>query len=155
MGKLRVLCVAAALARARAVGLGVVQNLVFAALSDWGGQAESPFTTPGQLASAAALGRVADTERPKFVVSAGGNFLPQGLPGATPRRAARAAPPCAGERRSAGQERFVGRRRRARRRARSPQRLGARPSGPGLTRRTAARSWRAVAEQPDAFRGHL
>jgi hypothetical protein len=99
MGKLRVLCVAAALARARAVGLGVVQNLVFAALSDWGGQAESPFTTPGQLASAAALGRVADTERPKFVVSAGGNFLPQGLPGATPRRAARAAPPCAGERR--------------------------------------------------------
>ena len=79
---LRAFCVAASLAHAQAVGLGVVQNLVFAALSDWGGQAQEPFTTPGQLAAAASLGRVAAEQRPKLVLSAGGNFLPQGLPGA-------------------------------------------------------------------------
>ena len=89
---LRLLCVAATLARARAVGLGVVQNLVFAALSDWGGQAQEPFTTPGQLAAAAALGRVAAEQRPKLVLSAGGNFLPQGLPGAAPRCTRRTGP---------------------------------------------------------------
>jgi hypothetical protein len=84
---LRLLCVTATLSCARAVGLGVVQNLVFAALSDWGGQAQEPFTTPGQLAAAASLGRVAAEQRPKLVLSAGGNFLPQGLPGAAPPRA--------------------------------------------------------------------
>ncbi len=71
-----------ALVSSAAAGLNVVQNLVFAALSDWGGQSEAPFTTPGQLSAATALGRVAGSLRPKLVVSAGGNFLDQGLPGA-------------------------------------------------------------------------
>lgn len=95
----RALCVASALGAASAVGLGVVENLVFAALSDWGGQGQQPFTTPGQLASAASLGRVADSLRPKFVLSAGGNFLPQGLPGA--RRTAHARRAAAGAERGA------------------------------------------------------
>ena len=154
MRHLRVLCVAAALARAQAVSLGVVQNLVFAALSDWGGQAQMPFTTPGQLAAAAALGRVADTQRPKLVVSAGGNFLPQGLPGTAPRLAARPRPPagrplaraprpeCRPTQRAAGC-------------AHVPWRLGARSSVFRLTRHIAPCSRRAVAEQPDPLRGHV
>jgi hypothetical protein len=63
-------------------GFNVVGNLAFFALSDWGGQTSAPYTTPGQLAAAASLGRLADQVRPKLVLSAGGNFLDQGLPGA-------------------------------------------------------------------------
>jgi hypothetical protein len=70
------------LPRPAAAGLGVVQNLVFAGLSDWGGCTGEPYTTGGQLSAAGALARVAETAKPRLVVSAGGNFLDQGLPGA-------------------------------------------------------------------------
>jgi hypothetical protein len=80
---------------ASAGGLGVVQNLVFAALSDWGGQTNLPFTTSGQLSAAASLAKVAATARPRLVVSAGGNFLDEGLPGARARpRAGATTAPC-------------------------------------------------------------
>ena len=65
-------------------GLDVVQSLPFFALSDWGGQSTAPFTTPGQLSAAAALNRLSNSVRPKLVLSAGGNFLSTGLPGASP-----------------------------------------------------------------------
>jgi len=82
------LLLALASPRPATAGLGVVQNLVFAALSDWGGQSTAPFTTTGQLSAAAALARVAAQLRPKLVVSAGGNFLDQGLQGARAGRLA-------------------------------------------------------------------
>ena len=80
----RLLCamLAASAQRASCSGFNVVGNLAFFALSDWGGQSSAPYTTPGQLAAAASLGRLADEVRPKLVLSAGGNFLDQGLPGA-------------------------------------------------------------------------
>jgi hypothetical protein len=82
LARAALLLLAAARAPRADAGFSVVDNLVFAALSDWGGQSELPFTTPGQLSAAAALARVADVQHPKLVVSAGGNFLSQGLPGA-------------------------------------------------------------------------
>lgn len=57
-------------------------GLTFGVLSNWGGQGTVPYTTPGQVAAAAALEAVAAATKAAFVVSAGGNFLPQGLPGA-------------------------------------------------------------------------
>ena len=58
------------------------ETLAFFATSDWGGQAAAPYTTPLQLAMAEAMGHVSASFHPHFVVSAGGNFLPGGLPGA-------------------------------------------------------------------------
>ena len=72
------------------------ETLAFFATSDWGGQAAAPYTTPLQLAMAEAMGHVSASFHPHFVVSAGGNFLPGGLPGASTRRQApawRAASP--------------------------------------------------------------
>jgi hypothetical protein len=57
-------------------------KLFFGALSDWGGQTASPFTTVGQVAAAEGLARVAATEKPSLVLLAGGNFLYDGLPAA-------------------------------------------------------------------------
>jgi hypothetical protein len=53
---------------------------VFAALSDWGGTGAAPFTTPAQLALASALANVSEANDVQFVLSAGNNFLPAGLP---------------------------------------------------------------------------
>ena len=58
------------------------ETLAFFATSDWGGQAAAPYTTPLQLDMAEAMGHVSASFHPHFVVSAGGNFLPGGLPGA-------------------------------------------------------------------------
>jgi len=62
--------------------LHVNRNLLFAALGDWGGQSAFPFVTAGQTAGAASLAAVAAAQHLDFVVSAGGNFLSAGLPGA-------------------------------------------------------------------------
>ena len=50
--------------------------LVFFATADWGGEQLAPYTTPGQLAAAAAMGTVsADAgSHPAFVLAAGDNF---------------------------------------------------------------------------------
>ena len=53
---------------------------VFAALSDWGGTGVDPFTKPAQLAVASALANVSEANDVQFVLSAGNNFLPAGLP---------------------------------------------------------------------------
>ena len=45
-------------------------KLSFGALSDWGGQTASPFTTVGQVAAAEGLARVAATEKPSLVLLA-------------------------------------------------------------------------------------
>jgi hypothetical protein len=58
------------------------ETMSFFATSDWGGQAAAPYTTPLQLQMAASMGHVSASFHPHFVVSAGGNFLPGGLPGA-------------------------------------------------------------------------
>jgi hypothetical protein len=69
--------------------VGGVKNLggaglpaVYAVLSDWGGSGVAPFTTPGQVAASKALNAVCASQSCKAVLSAGGNFLPGGLPGA-------------------------------------------------------------------------
>jgi hypothetical protein len=56
--------------------------LTFFAVSDWGGQEVAPYTTPLQVQMAETMGRVSASFHPKFVLSAGGNFLPAGMPGA-------------------------------------------------------------------------
>jgi hypothetical protein len=61
----------------------------FAALSDWGGIGTPPYTTPSQLAVASALNTVAAAEDISFVLSAGNNFRPAGLPGARRQRGPR------------------------------------------------------------------
>ena len=62
------------------------QPLVFFATADWGGQAVTPFTTPGQLAAATAMGTVAAAagSHPSFVLAAGDNFYMTGLPAPLP-----------------------------------------------------------------------
>ena len=62
------------------------QPLVFFATADWGGQAVAPFTTPGQLAAATAMGTVAAAagSHPSFVLAAGDNFYMTGLPAPLP-----------------------------------------------------------------------
>jgi hypothetical protein len=92
-------CAAAAAACARpaaaaAVTLGTTAGVTFGALANWGGTGVPPYTTPGQVAAAASLEAVAAVTDMQFLLSAGGNFLPQGLPGAPPR-----APQGAGHRR--------------------------------------------------------
>jgi hypothetical protein len=57
------------------------ETLTFFVTSDWGGQEVAPYTTPLQTAMAEAMGRVSASFHPKFIVSAGGNFLPAGMPG--------------------------------------------------------------------------
>ena len=70
------------------------ETLTFFATADWGGQEAAPYVTPLQVAMAEAMGRVSASFHPKFVLSAGGNFLPAGLPGARAGRlGARAARP--------------------------------------------------------------
>lgn len=54
---------------------------VYAVLSDWGGTNVTPYTTPGQLAAAGGMASVCSALSCKAVLSAGGNFLPHGLPG--------------------------------------------------------------------------
>jgi len=66
-----------------------LNSILFAALSDWGGQSTAPWTTPGQLEAAASLSRLAT--KPGFVVSAGGNFLSEGLPAGLAQAEARFA----------------------------------------------------------------
>ncbi len=70
-------------------GAEAAETLTFFATADWGGQEVAPYTTPLQLEMANAMGRVSASLHPKFVVSAGGNFLPAGMPGA-PRAPCRA-----------------------------------------------------------------
>jgi hypothetical protein len=87
--------------------------LNFGVLANWGGTNTPPYTTPGQLAAAAALEAVATKTGMSFVVSAGGNFLPDGLPGAPlaapqnrrRRQPERLALECAGGARSAPPDR--------------------------------------------------
>jgi hypothetical protein len=57
---------------------------VFAVLSDWGGAAGAD-TTPGQVQASKNMNAVCDANTCKAVLSAGGNFLPTGLPGARAR----------------------------------------------------------------------
>ena len=66
------------------------ETLTFFAVSDWGGQEVAPYTTPLQVAMAETMGRVSASFHPKFILSAGGNFLPAGMPGASRRRPAHA-----------------------------------------------------------------
>jgi hypothetical protein len=75
--------------------------LSFYALSDWGGQSQAPFTSPGQLAAAEAMATVCGAPGavpPHFVISAGNNFFSNGLSGAATRRkqhrVARVTCPC-------------------------------------------------------------
>jgi hypothetical protein len=63
-------------------GAEAAETLTFFATADWGGQEAAPYTTPLQVAMAETMGRVSASFHPKFVLSAGGNFLPAGLPGA-------------------------------------------------------------------------
>jgi hypothetical protein len=67
--------------------LEVVSLLV---VGDWGGQSADPYTTPGQLAAAAAMATVATASESTFVLSAGGNFYGDGIQGARLGRRARA-----------------------------------------------------------------
>ena len=53
---------------------------VFAVLSDWGGSSTAPYTTVGQVAAGAAMNYVCAQVTCKAVLTAGGNFLPAGLP---------------------------------------------------------------------------
>jgi hypothetical protein len=52
------------------------QPLVFFATADWGGMEAEPYTTPGQLAAAQAMGTIsaASGSHPAFVLAAGDNF---------------------------------------------------------------------------------
>jgi hypothetical protein len=59
--------------------LEVVSLLV---VGDWGGQSADPYTTPGQLAAAAAMATVATASASTFVLSSGGNFYGDGIQGA-------------------------------------------------------------------------
>lgn len=62
------------------------QPLVFLATADWGGQAVSPYTTPGQVDVATAMGTTAAQpgSHPSFILAAGDNFYMTGLPAALP-----------------------------------------------------------------------
>lgn len=62
----------------------------FAAISDWGGIGVAPFTSSGQMAVATALVEAGQANGYQFVLSAGNNFLPTGLPRAC-RQAGRLA----------------------------------------------------------------
>lgn len=53
----------------------------FMVIGDWGGSPSAPYTTPGQLAAAASMAKVAVEQLATFVVSPGGNFY-GGLQGA-------------------------------------------------------------------------
>ena len=90
-GALRVALAACAAAGAAASATGPT---AFAAISDWGGTSKPPYTTPAQVAVAGALDTVVAKNNIEFVLSAGNNFMPNGLPGAYPghvRRPAAAA----------------------------------------------------------------
>jgi hypothetical protein len=76
---LRAALLAAAAAGAAASATGPT---VFAAISDWGGTGSFPFTTASQLAVAEAMSTVGTDNDFAFVLSAGNNFMPAGLPGA-------------------------------------------------------------------------
>jgi phytoene dehydrogenase-like protein len=52
----------------------------FAAISDWGGVGAEPYSTAAQKAVANALANVSAANGVQFVLSAGNNFLPSGLP---------------------------------------------------------------------------
>lgn len=54
-------------------------------VGEWGGQSASPYTTPGQLSAAEAMATVADLTASTFVLSPGGNFLADGIQGASQR----------------------------------------------------------------------
>jgi hypothetical protein len=82
---LRAALVAGAAATACASATGPT---AFAAISDWGGTNAPPYTTPAQMAVAGALETVVSKNNVEFVLSAGNNFMPTGLPGAWLARAA-------------------------------------------------------------------
>jgi hypothetical protein len=69
----------------RADDAGGPTSKTFIALSDWGGTDQAPFTTPSQQAVASAMQSVGVSTDLSFVVSAGNNFMPGGLQGATLR----------------------------------------------------------------------
>ena len=54
-------------------------------VGEWGGQSAAPYTTPGQLSAAEAMATVADLTAATFVLSPGGNFLADGIQGASQR----------------------------------------------------------------------
>jgi hypothetical protein len=76
---------AAGLLKAESASVAPPQPLVFFATADWGGEQAAPFTTPGQLAVAAAMGTLAAEagSHPSFMLAAGDNFYMDGLPGAS------------------------------------------------------------------------
>ncbi|XP_077981512.1 tartrate-resistant acid phosphatase type 5-like [Glandiceps talaboti] len=61
---------------------GFVPNpkaLRFTALGDWGGQSDSPYTTPVEVAVAKAMGDVADFYQSQFTLALGDNFYYSGI----------------------------------------------------------------------------
>lgn len=64
----------------------------FMVVGDWGGSPVAPYTTPGQLAAAAAMAKIAVEQLATFVVSPGGNFY-GGLQGARPDASSRGRVP--------------------------------------------------------------
>ncbi|XP_070563365.1 tartrate-resistant acid phosphatase type 5-like [Ptychodera flava] len=66
--------------------LGITEGFIpnqgalrFTALGDWGGQGESPFTTPVEVAVAKAMGDVADMYQSQFTLALGDNFYTEGV----------------------------------------------------------------------------
>ena len=76
-----------------AVALPVASGNTFGVLGNWGGISTAPFNTPGQVAAAAGLETVAAATDMLFLVSTGGNFLPNGLPRACTCRTSALLPP--------------------------------------------------------------
>ena len=60
-----------------------LQPLCFFAIADWGGEQLPPYTTPGPLAGASAMGEISSQagSHPAFVLAAGDNFYMDGLSG--------------------------------------------------------------------------
>ena len=54
-------------------------GLNFLVVGDWGGQSDSPYTTPAQEAVAKAMGKEATAVSSQFVLSMGDNFYDSGV----------------------------------------------------------------------------
>ena len=55
--------------------------LNFLVMGDWGGSGSSPFTTAGEIATAAGMGKVAAASGSKFALALGDNFYSSGIHG--------------------------------------------------------------------------
>jgi len=58
----------------------------FIVLGDWGGDSSYPYTTPAQIAVAAAMARVTDNENIEFIINVGDNFYKHGIDSVTSPR---------------------------------------------------------------------